>query len=198
VTDRAVQPETPTTEACAWWGVCPQPRGHNGPHTAASEERMACPCVSHVGDYCDGWSVARAASQDALLREWVEHHQPEGYEGIQDCSDINDRTEAYLARAASQERPQPLPPCPICGKDDLFIGTDGKPGCPHCEVAVTLSGVAQERPPIDVERLAQAMNNVRPYGGNPSVWAKIAAQQVADEYARLAGGSVASPEPSDG
>jgi hypothetical protein len=34
--------------------------------------------------------------------------------------------------------PDPLPPCPICGKDDLFIGTDGKPGCPHCEVAVVL------------------------------------------------------------
>ena len=32
----------------------------------------------------------------------------------------------------------PLPPCPICGKPDLFIGRDGKPGCPHCEVAVVL------------------------------------------------------------
>jgi hypothetical protein len=31
-----------------------------------------------------------------------------------------------------------LPPCPICGKDDLFRGTDGKLGCPHCEVAVVL------------------------------------------------------------
>lgn len=31
-----------------------------------------------------------------------------------------------------------LPPCPICGKDDLFMGRDGKPGCPHCEVAVVL------------------------------------------------------------
>jgi hypothetical protein len=48
---------------------------------------------------------APTTEADALLREWVEHHQPEGYEGIQDCSDINDRTEAYLARAASQERP---------------------------------------------------------------------------------------------
>jgi len=33
-----------------------------------------------------------------LLREWIEHHQPEGYEGIQDCADINDRTEAFLSR----------------------------------------------------------------------------------------------------
>jgi hypothetical protein len=32
-----------------------------------------------------------------------------------------------------------LPPCPICGKDDLFMGRDGKPGCPHCEVAVRLA-----------------------------------------------------------
>jgi hypothetical protein len=48
---------------------------------------------------------APTTEADALLRGWVEHHQPEGYEGIQDCSDINDRTEAYLARAASQERP---------------------------------------------------------------------------------------------
>ena len=37
-----------------------------------------------------------------------------------------------------------LPPCPICGKDDLFMGTDGKPGCPHCEVAVRLPECAAE------------------------------------------------------
>jgi hypothetical protein len=44
---------------------------------------------------------------------------------------------------------EPLPPCPICGKDDLFMGTDGKPGCPHCEIAVSLPASGE---PADVER----------------------------------------------
>lgn len=39
---------------------------------------------------------------------------------------------------------EPLPPCPICGKSDLFMGRDGKPGCPHCEVAVVLPPVSGE------------------------------------------------------
>jgi hypothetical protein len=155
------------------------------------------------------------------------------------------------ARAASQERPQPLPPCPICGKDDLFIGRDGKAGCPHCEVAVILPGVAQERPSIDVLREALQQSAERFHGLTDEpphlyhvfrecphdycVEARTALAGVAQErpsidvahrkdvieamrdafglsrelaedhaiafmesyVARLAGGSVASPEPSE-
>lgn len=42
-----------------------------------------------------------------LLREWIEHHQPEGYDGIQDCSDINDRTERWVAGLNASESGQP-------------------------------------------------------------------------------------------
>ena len=46
-----------------------------------------------------------------------------------------------------------LPPCPICGKSDLFMGADGKPGCPHCEVAVVL-------PPPTIRQLAVEIANL--------------------------------------
>lgn len=43
-----------------------------------------------------------------------------------------------------------LPPCPICGKNDLFIGRDGKPGCPHCEVAVVLPPTPPAPEPCEI------------------------------------------------
>jgi hypothetical protein len=124
---------------------------------AASQER---PPLMVDGLAYDEVVTERAASQerphtteaDALLREWVEHHQPEGYEGIQDCSDINDRTEAYLAAAASQERPHggwKVPGDPSI--DGTDFATDEELN------ASIRRGVAQERPPIDVVRLAKAM-----------------------------------------
>lgn len=55
-----------------------------------------------------------------------------------------------------------LPPCPICGRSDLFIGRDGKPGCPHCEVSVILPdrSAAQPAPALDVE-LRAALTKAR-------------------------------------
>lgn len=41
---------------------------------------------------------------------------------------------------------------------------------------------------LDVERLARALVNIRPYGGNPDAWALIAARAVAAEYRRLSEG----------
>jgi hypothetical protein len=54
-------------------------------------------------------------------------------------SEVERGEREYPSGAVEQplpQQPEALPPCPICGKDDLFIGTDGRPGCPHCEVAV--------------------------------------------------------------
>jgi hypothetical protein len=94
--------------------------------------------------YRQGWDANtatsfgnRAASQDALLREWVEHHQPEGYEGIQDCSDINDRTEAYLARAASQLLSQERPSIDV---ELLASVIEGMPLDPMVTLAVRIAG----------------------------------------------------------
>jgi len=47
---------------------------------------------------------------------------------------------------------------------------------------------------LDVERLARAMNKVRPYGGNPSEWAKVAAAAIAREYAAIASPEETSPD----
>lgn len=44
---------------------------------------------------------------------------------------------------------------------------------------------AEARASLDVERLARAMVNIRPYGGNPDAWALVAARDVAAEYERL-------------
>jgi hypothetical protein len=196
MTDRAVQPEAPTTEA------------------------------------------------DALLRGWVEHHQPEGYEGIQDCSDINDRTEAYLARAASQERPQPERRTSDYHPDEL-IAFDPRPtghprtyslvGTPHRFLVTDdesgrnigyadeiggplVSGVAQERPSIDVDRLATADALLRDLSEMVSDWddSMSLLDELPEEwvgqltaylgkfgplhpgrYAEARLGSVASPEPSE-
>jgi len=75
---------------------------------AASQERpqpfahcQDCGYAHPIGDLdCPGEAQERPPIDVALdlLREWIEHHQPEGYEGIQDCADINDRTEAFLSR----------------------------------------------------------------------------------------------------
>ena len=56
--------------------------------------------------------------------------------------------EAILAiEAEAAQGAAHLPPCPICLKPDLFIGKDGLPGCPHCEVAVRLPIVIEEDAP---------------------------------------------------
>jgi PAS domain-containing protein len=157
--------------------------------------------------------VARAASQDALLREWVEHHQPEGYEGIQDCSDINDRTEAYLARAASQERPQPDLRAALERVTEATWITDGdnKPICMLCDgrlgsepdwceavkARAALSGVAQERPPIDVDWRRVSVRVGELIWRRANVTPAEAHAIATDIYALLAGGSVASPEPTE-
>jgi hypothetical protein len=62
--------------------------------------------------------------------------------------------------------PEPLPPCPICGKDDLFVGTDGKPGCPHCEVAVVLPTERLRAEPFDE---AQAWADMAARRGDPEL-----------------------------
>jgi hypothetical protein len=172
MTDRAVQPEAPTTESGRALLMlaethnldCADPAACCFPAYIADGERIV---AIEAEAYRQGWDANtatsfgnRAASQerphtteaDALLREWVEHHQPEGYEGIQDCSDINDRTEAYLAAAASQERPHggwKVPGDPSI--DGTDFATDEELN------ASIRRGVAQERPPIDVVRLAKAM-----------------------------------------
>jgi hypothetical protein len=127
---------------------------------AASQER---PPLMVDGLAYDEVVTERAASQerphtteaDALLREWVEHHQPEGYEGIQDCSDINDRTEAYLAAAP------------------------------------------QERPPIDVDWRRVSVRVGELIWRRANVTPAEAHAIATDIYALLAGGSVASPEPTE-
>ena len=91
--------------------------------------------------------------------------------------------QAFIEAEAAQGA-APLPPCPICGKPDLFIGTDGKPGCPHCEVAVRLpsEGAAPRAEGLPVERLATIFYAAtgQYLAGSPDQWKWIAA-----EYARL-------------
>jgi hypothetical protein len=142
VTDRAVQPEAPTTEA-----------GRR------------------------------------LLRQWNPGH-------------VNPRLVQTVlaieagARAASQERPQPsLDPIMLGAIRHRLTLDNVNPEVTRSDVQWLLSrmGVAQERPPIDVERLHREL------------WAEFGEMLSDDEYAsierivaRLAGGSVASPEPRDG
>jgi hypothetical protein len=256
MTDRAVQPEAPTTKAGR---VLLEQEAYN----SRSFPLITVEAIVAIE------AEARAASQerpqpvqpeaptteaDALLRGWVEHHQPEGYEGIQDCSDINDRTEAYLARAASQERPQWRFTCTmddggkVCGRSfesngcsihafaalhpghRILVNGHNNRWCHDCEEWVDFDparaasqerpqpvhderccwpnqfegaphrdcpGVAQERPPTDVAQLRQSLEDTGWYieddEGN-----ELAYDVAADWLARLAGGSVASPEPSDG
>jgi hypothetical protein len=226
MTDRAVQPEAPTTKAGR---VLLEQEAYN----SRSFPLITVEAIVAIE------AEARAASQerpqpvqpeaptteaDALLRGWVEHHQPEGYEGIQDCSDINDRTEAYLARAASQERPQWRFTCTmddggkVCGRSfesngcsihafaalhpghRILVNGHNNRWCHDCEEWVDFDparAASQERPPTDVAQLRQSLEDTGWYieddEGN-----ELAYDVAADWLARLAGGSVASPEPSDG
>lgn len=50
----------------------------------------------------------------------------------------------------------------------------------------TLDAARAARMSIDADRLAEAMNKVRPYGGNPSAWALVAAKDIVREYDALA------------
>ena len=74
--------------------------------------------------------------EEPLPHDWREHlpyDEPEVHPNrIDALADLFARLDEGSAT------PDTLPPCPICGKDDLFVGRDGKPGCPHCEVAVRL------------------------------------------------------------
>jgi hypothetical protein len=72
----------------------------------------------------------------------------------------------WYERDSGSATPDPLPPCPICGKDDLFVGTDGKPGCPHCEVAVVLP---RERPRAEPFDEAQAWADMAARRGDPEL-----------------------------
>jgi hypothetical protein len=99
--------------------------------------------------------------------------------------------EVVTERAASQERPQP---------DTLDIPCRHE--FPHdgpCE-----PGVAQERPSIDVLRDALQQSAERFHGLNDEpphlshIFRECPHAYCVEARAALAGGSVASPEPSDG
>jgi hypothetical protein len=102
---------------------------------------------------------------------------------------IGRRLDALEARAASQERPQPpLHAHQVSG--DWYECTDEHPG------------VAQERPPIDaplnIETLGAAYRAARRRAGAFDELDELRqGKMIRDEYARLAGGSVASPEPPE-
>jgi hypothetical protein len=99
------------------------------------------------------------------------------------------------ARAASQERPQPITDEQAeewLRANDLFAVTHQHPplDCAECEAA----GIAQERPPIDVDIAAQTFHSMF-HGGRTDLakcrWNaddKANATMFVNRYARLAGG----------
>jgi hypothetical protein len=120
---------------------------------------------------------------------------------------IGRRLDALEARAASQERPQPE--LPIWTEEQVAEGwIDPSPEACTCQRKDALGsyvpcslhdvGVAQERPPIDV--LAEALHAMGDACGPFTSDHPVAMHnsQAAAILARLAEGSVASPEPSDG
>ena len=64
----------------------------------------------------------------------------------------------------------------------------------HSRLRAALAAAPASPAGLDVERLARAMNKVRPYGGNPSEWAKVAAAAIAREYAAIASPEETSPD----
>ena len=94
------------------------------------------------------WAEAAAATpsldvprlRKALREVFISMEYAVGHEPPEATWDAAAATVAdeYARLDEGSATPDTLPPCPICGKDDLFVGRDGKPGCPHCEVAVRL------------------------------------------------------------
>jgi hypothetical protein len=196
--DRAVQPEAPTTEVgrrlvenAMRYGLIDVRRQVLAIEAEAYRQGWDANTATSFGNRAASQERPHTTEADALLREWVEHHQPEGYEGIQDCSDINDRTEAYLARAASQPLSQERPHGGWKVPGDPSI--DGTDFATDEELDASIRrGVAQERPSIDVERLRKDIKAEFIHNGSynrTAVWMGI--DRV---FARLAGGSAASPD----
>jgi hypothetical protein len=150
--DRAVQPEAPTTEVgrrlvenAMRYGLIDVRRQVLAIEAEAYRQGWDANTATSFGNRAASQERPHTTEADALLREWVEHHQPEGYEGIQDCSDINDRTEAYLARAASQPLSQERPHGGWKVPGDPSI--DGTDFATDEELDASIRrGVAQERP----------------------------------------------------
>jgi hypothetical protein len=169
MTDRAVQPEAPTTEAGRWLDeIAPQLwRQPSDPKMPMDPMQLEIRKTILAIE-----KQARAASQ--------ERPHP-----CADCAEDaftgSGRGICAYHEAAAQERPQP----PLHGHQvsgDWYECTDEHPG------------VAQERPSIDAQT-ADLIDALAAHG----VFSRLDFEMFVERlrHARLAGGSVASPEPRE-
>jgi hypothetical protein len=177
--DRAVQPEAPTTEAGRrLWNDTMQPDGYGWP----SDEQMRAAILAIEAE-ARAASQERPQPSDDEIRQWLwtdcPHEGKYGDDGELQCRGVDFRRDPLLSliahviraasqerpplmvdglaydevvteRAASQERPQPDPePKHTEGQGEMC-----DPDCPHWAWSTRRpQRVAQERPPLDVERL---------------------------------------------
>jgi hypothetical protein len=182
MTDRAVQPEAPATEAgrrlLDQWNP-----GHVNPRLVQTVLAIEAEA------YRQGWDANTATSFGNRAASQERPQPTEWLRGVQACIDHGHYLTIEDAGVA-QERPQPgmNPAGMIDGTD---FATDEELD------ASIRRGVAQERPPIDVARQAcidiMSMTVDHLDNGRLRIIHKTA-QRGADPESRLAGGSVASPE----